>query len=63
MPKWEPFTEDFSQSVIFGETVQMSDWKMPARGAKGAVPIGCRQAVAEKEAIDRQNSTHYNLLM
>ena len=29
MPKWEPFTEDYSQPIIFEDTVHMGDWEMP----------------------------------
>ena len=29
MPRWEPFTEDFSQPIIFEDTVHMGDWEMP----------------------------------
>jgi len=28
MPKWEPFTEDFSQPIIFEDTVHMGDREM-----------------------------------
>jgi hypothetical protein len=25
MPRWEPFTEDFSRPIVFDDTVHMSD--------------------------------------